>query len=194
MSVDPLYLFVFIGLFTPGPNVVLLSAAAASAGFRATLPHLSGVVLGVGVVAAATALGVDAVLQAATWSIDLMRVGAAAWILYLAWRMAAATRAGKAKVGARPFGFFEALLFQWANPKLWAIAIAAVAGFGGELSPGQEAFRLGLAFSGINIGVCLFWTLGGSLLGRLMSSEAHWRIFMLTMAGGLAASAGAIFI
>lgn len=193
-AIDPLYIFVFIGLFTPGPNVVLLSAASATAGFRATLPHLAGVVLGVGIVAAATALGVETILSAAAWSTDLMRVGAAAWILFLAWRMAAATRAGEARSGVRPFGFVEAMLFQWANPKLWAIAVAAVAGFGSGLPAGQEALRLGLAFSGINVAVCLFWTFSGSLLGRLLSSEAQWRAFMLTMAVGLAASAGSIFL
>ena len=48
MVIDPLYGFVFLGLFSPGPNVVLLTASGARFGFRASLPHLLGVVVGVG--------------------------------------------------------------------------------------------------------------------------------------------------
>ena len=47
---DPLYAFVFAGLFSPGPNVILLTASGARFGFRATLPHVFGVAVGVGVI------------------------------------------------------------------------------------------------------------------------------------------------
>ncbi|REJ61826.1 MAG: LysE family translocator, partial [Proteobacteria bacterium] len=35
----PLFLFIFAGLFSPGPNVVMLTTSGARFGFRAILPH-----------------------------------------------------------------------------------------------------------------------------------------------------------
>lgn len=52
--IDPLYGFVFFGLFSPGPNVVLLTASGARFGLTRTLPHLFGVVVGVGITAGLT--------------------------------------------------------------------------------------------------------------------------------------------
>ena len=57
MAIDPLFVFVFAGLFSPGPNVILLTTSGARFGFRRTLPHLAGVVLGVGITAALTGAG-----------------------------------------------------------------------------------------------------------------------------------------
>ncbi len=56
--------FVFVGLFSPGPNIVLLTASGARFGFRRTIPHLAGISLSVGSVAALTALGIAAALAA----------------------------------------------------------------------------------------------------------------------------------
>ena len=60
---DPLYGFVFFGLFSPGPNVILLTSSGARFGVRRTLPHLFGVVLGVGITAGLTGLGIAALLR-----------------------------------------------------------------------------------------------------------------------------------
>ena len=53
----PLLLFVLFGLFSPGPNVVMLTASGARFGFRATIPHLFGVPFGTGLLAAGSAFG-----------------------------------------------------------------------------------------------------------------------------------------
>ncbi|MEK6204730.1 MAG: LysE family translocator, partial [Amylibacter sp.] len=47
MSFDPLYMFVLVGLASPGPNIVMLLASGARFGFRRTLPHVIGIALGV---------------------------------------------------------------------------------------------------------------------------------------------------
>jgi hypothetical protein len=57
-------------------------------------------------------------------------------------------------------------LFQWVNPKLWAITLAAASGYGLGLTPWEEAQRLAFAFSGINLFVCLFWAFTGALLSH----------------------------
>ena len=119
----PLLAFVFAGLFSPGPNVVMLTASGARFGFRATLPHLLGVPVGTGILAAASALGVGAALLAAPGLKFAFQIIASAWILWLAWRTAMAGRAGRASDQGRPFTFVQAVLFQAVNPKIWAVTV-----------------------------------------------------------------------
>lgn len=190
----PLLVFVFAGLFSPGPNVVMLTASGARFGFRATLPHLFGVAAGVGVIAAAAGLGVAAALLAEPKLALGFRIFATLWILWLAWRTALAGRVKRAEDSGRPFRFVEAVLFQWVNAKVWAVALAASAGFAAGMPPAQEAARLAVTFSGVNLFVCLFWAATGHLLGRLLSSETRWRRFMAVMALLMAGSAALIWI
>lgn len=200
MFLDPqLYLFMFLGLFSPGPNVIMLTASGARFGFQRTLPHLFGVVLGVGVIGAVTALGVGTMILANPSLALVLKSLAAAWILYMAWNYFNATRrpatpdaAAKTDHG-QPMTAWQAILFQWINPKVWAVAFAASAGFGAGMAPQIEAARLALAFSSVNLGVCLFWTGAGALLTTLLSSPVRWRIFMRVMAALLALSALLVF-
>lgn len=192
--IDPLYAFVFLGLFSPGPNVILLTSSGARFGFRATLPHLLGVVVGVGVTAGLTGYGIGAALAALPGLELLLRIAAAFWIFYMAWRLWWAKPGSADRSGARPMNFVEAVLFQWVNPKVWAVALAAVSAYPGGLSPFGEALRLGSAFSGINFGVCLFWTSAGAMLAYLLQTPGAWRVFNRVMALALAAFALLLFV
>lgn len=194
---DPLlYSFVFLGLFSPGPNVVMLTASGARFGFTRTFPHLTGVVIGVGITAGVTGLGVGALILANPALGMVLRLLAAGWILYMAWSYFNATRrpASGAQDTGQPMTVLQAALFQWINPKVWAVAFAASAGYGAGMTPALEGLRLGLAFSSVNLGVCLFWTSAGALLTKLLRNPQHWRAFMRVMAGLLALSALMVFV
>ena len=92
-----------------------------------------------------------------------------------------------------PMTLWQALLFQAVNPKVWAVAFAASAGYGSGMTPAAEAARLGLAFSGVNLGVCLFWASAGALLTGLLRTPRRWQLFMRAMAVLLALSAVLVF-
>jgi len=190
----PLILFVLVGLFSPGPNVVMLTASGARFGFRATLPHLLGVPIGTGLLGAISGLGLGTILLAAPTLKFTFQIIAAIWILWLAVSTAQAGRAARSEDSGRPFRFHEAILFQAINPKVWAIALAASAGFGIGLSTSLEAFRLFIAFSTINLTVCLFWTSIGHMLSSTLNDPKVWRIFMTTMAALMAATVVMIFV
>jgi threonine/homoserine/homoserine lactone efflux protein len=191
--IDPLYLFVFAGLFTPGPNVILLTASGARFGLGPTVPHILGVAIGVGICAGLTALGIGALLLAAPALTFALKLVAVAWILWMAWTLLRA-RGAEAETGDRPFTFVQALLFQWVNPKLWAVALAAASGYASDLPAHLEALRIGSAFSGINLAVCLFWTLAGAVLSYLLTTPRAWRVFTSVMAAALAASGVMVFL
>lgn len=194
MMFDPLYAFVFAGLFSPGPNVILLTASGARFGFRRTLPHVLGVAAGVGVTSGLTALGMGALLLTLPGLTLGLKLAAAGWILWMAWKLLTAARAARREAGDKPWTFLQAVLFQWVNPKVWAIALAASVGYSAGLPPVQEAARLASAFSGINLFVCLFWSFAGSLLTYLLTSDRAWSLFNGAMAALLAGSAIMVFL
>lgn len=192
---DPLFAFVFVGLFTPGPNVILLTASGARFGFRATLPHVIGVALCVGVLGALTGLGIGALLAAAPALEIALKLAAAAWILWMAIKLWQSEATGAPKTADdRPWTIPQAMLFQWVNPKVWAVILAAATGYPGGLDPLGEALRLASAFSGINLFVCLFWSFAGSLLALLLKTPRAWRLFARVMAAALAGSAVMVFL
>lgn len=184
--------FVFFGLFSPGPNVILLTASGARFGFRATLPHLLGVALGVGVIAFVTGLGLGALIDRFPALRTVLMIIASLWILWMAWKLWHAKPA-QAKDTDRPFTFIQAVLFQWVNPKIWAVATSASA-MVTDVTPIAQASTLGVTFSGVNLGVCLFWTYAGSLLSALLADPVKWQVFMRTMAVALAVFSGLVFL
>lgn len=190
----PLLLFAFLGLFSPGPNIVMLTASGARFGFRATIPHLLGVPVGVGIIAAITGTGVGAALESAPGLTLAFKIAAALWILWLAWKTAQAGHAGRGQDRGRPMTFLEAVAFQAINPKIWAITLAASAAFTIGLSAPAEAVRMFAAFAGINLFVCAFWTALGHGLRRALASDLLWRRFMTLMACAMAATVILIFV
>ncbi len=184
--------FVFFGLFSPGPNVILLTASGARFGFRPTLPHIFGVAIGVGFIAGATGLGVGALLATQPELSIVLKVLACAWMLRMAHGLWHA-RPGKEGTKDRPFTFVEAVLFQWVNPKVWAVALSASA-YVTELSLGAQILALALSFSTLNLFVCFFWTSAGELLARLLRSPRAWQIFNRIMAGALGLFALLVFL
>lgn len=188
----PLIGFVFFGLLSPGPNVILLTASGARFGFRRTVPHILGVAIGVGIISGVTGLGVGMLLQARPTLTLVLKIAAAAWILWMAyslWRVDPA----KTQTGDRPFTFIEAVLFQWVNPKVWAVALSAMA-YVPVLPPTGQAAALTATFSGLNLGVCLFWTSAGALLSYLLTNPVAWRIFMRIMALALGVFSVLVFL
>lgn len=188
----PLIGFVFFGLFSPGPNVILITASGARFGFQRTVPHIIGVALGVGVIAAVTGIGIGALIAAQPALATVLKIIASLWILWMAYNLWRADPA-KSKKTDKPFTFIEAVLFQWVNPKVWAVALSATA-YVAAFAPLQQATTLAATFSGINLGVCTFWAVAGTLLSYLLTNATAWRIFMRVMALGLVGFSVLLFL
>ncbi|HEX4260960.1 MAG TPA: LysE family translocator [Acetobacteraceae bacterium] len=183
---------------TPGPNNAMVTASGASWGFRRTLPHICGISIGFPVMLLAVALGAGEVLRSRPWVQESMRWVGAAYLLWLAWRIATAIprtaaagpdRAGMAREDARPLSFVHAALFQWVNPKAWVIALGAVVTFttAGSGSVGQGAL-LAAVFLAVILPTTAFWTLVGVGAARVLRTPAALRRFNLAMAALLVAS------
>ncbi len=191
--IDPIYIFIFAGLFLPGPNVIMLLTSGARFGTQATWPHILGVALGVGIIGALVGFGIGAILLANPETAFTLKCIAALWILTMAWALWAKS-GGIGKGSAdNPFTFIQAILFQWVNPKVWAVAVAASAGYPLGLPPEHEALRLATGFAVINFFVCTFWTYFGAAISRYLRTDAAWVIFRRLMAVFLGLSALLVF-
>lgn len=172
--------------------MILLITSGATFGFSRTIPHILGVVVGVGIIGIFTGLGIGVLL---TKYPDLrfgMTLISAGWILYLAWKLWNLEKAVSSAL-AKPFSFPQAVMFQWINPKIWSVAILGMAQTDTTL-PYQLAFELGHALSGINFFVCLFWTFVGQSISALLDQPGIWRWFMRAMALALASTVIFLFI
>src|SRR5262249_21954897 len=108
-----LVLFAAVMTLTPGPNVVLVTASAANFGFRRTLPQMFGITLGLGVMTVAAGLGLASLIGAEPRLHVLLKYVGAAYLVYLASRIARAEAGSGASARTKPIGCLEAALFTW---------------------------------------------------------------------------------
>lgn len=122
----PLWLAALPLMGSPGPATLSTAAIGSAFGLRAGLPYLAGICLGTATVLLAVATGVSGLLLVVPGAVPVVTVAAAAYILYLAWRIASAPVGAPAReAGARPAGLAGGYLLAIANPKAFA-AIGAV--------------------------------------------------------------------
>lgn len=176
--------FAVVSAFTPGPNNLLLAASGANFGIRRTIPHVLGVVCGFPLLVLASGLGLGAVFERHPEVHSALKLGGAAFLIYLAWRIATPARRTADAAPSRPLTFLEAALFQWVNPKAWLFAVSAIATFttvGGRAST-EIAVILAICTL-VSIGSTISWTAFGAGLNRFLqeSPRAH-RAFNVGMA------------
>lgn len=179
---------------TPGPNNTLVTTSGANYGFRRTLPLMAGITLGVvAIMLAVGAVGSPLVRHPVVEPV--VRWVGLAYLLWLAWRIATAQPevpgAGAALRRSRPMTFLQGALFQFVNPKLWALVAGAVATYGstaGTASPIAVAAAFGLVLGIATAASTVAWTLVGVGVGRVIRTERHMRLFNWLMAAVLLAS------
>jgi threonine/homoserine/homoserine lactone efflux protein len=110
---------------SPGPSTMSVTAVGAAFGFRRSLAYLAGIVLGTTAVLLAVAAGVVAMLMSLPGLAPVLVAASAAYILYLAFKIATAPPLSRQDRKASAPSFAGGLLLAVANPKAY-LAIAAV--------------------------------------------------------------------
>ena len=180
----PLVLFGFVAGITPGPNNTLLMISGANWGFRATLPLLSGIVLGFPLMVFAIGMGLNGVFEA--WPVlhSILKVLSVAYMLVLAWKVARSGGPG-GETGEKggPLNFLTAAALQWVNPKGWMIAVTATSVYLPVGAPSSSAVALlSLVFLLIAVPCALVWCVFGTALARFLYTGRRIRVFNVTMA------------
>lgn len=190
----PLLGFAIATSVTPGPNVLMVAAAAANHGVRATVPHMGGIAIGFAAMLAIVGLGLAGPF--ANWPVLhlVLKWGGAAWLLVLAWKIARAGAPGEGP-SRPPLGFTGAALFQWVNPKAWMIALAAIPTFttpGGDTT--AETLRIALVFAAVAFPCTAVWAFLGAGAGSVLRTPGALRGFNIAMAVLMVASLAPAFL
>jgi threonine/homoserine/homoserine lactone efflux protein len=186
--------FGFVSSITPGPNNMMLMASGANFGLRRTLPHLVGVGLGFSLMVLGVGLGLAGVVARAPWIFDAIRWAGAAYLVYLAWKIATARGVGGKDVPARPMTFLQAVAFQWVNPKAWAMALGAVTTYASRDHLVLDVVMIALVFGLVNAPCISVWAGFGVGMKQVLSRPGPLRAFNLTMAALLLLSLYPLFL
>ncbi|EJM24196.1 MULTISPECIES: LysE family translocator [Pseudomonas] len=182
-------LFALVTSITPGPNNTMLLASGVNFGFNRTIPHMLGITCGFFVLVVAVGFGLGTVFQTYPMLYTVLRYIGAAYLLYLAWKIAHSGPVSESEKGeSKPISYLGAAAFQWVNPKAWIMAIGAISTY----TPMQGYFTnvlvIAAVFALINLPSVSVWAGCGTLLRNVLKDRRWLRLFNWGMALLLVAS------
>ena len=180
---------------SPGPATLSLTATGAAFGAGRGAAYLAGIVVGMVAVMAAVAGGLVGLLMAVPGATPVVTVLAAAYFLYLAWRIAMAPPLTDDSRDRRAPSFGAGLLLSLVNPKGYAAMAALYSGFvlvpqrlGADIAIKMAV--LTLIIVAVNVG----WLLAGAALTRFFREPRSNRLINIAFAVLLVASVALAFI
>ncbi|CAN7544333.1 LysE family translocator [Pseudomonas sp. LjRoot71] len=186
--------FAFVTSVTPGPNNMMLLASGVNFGLRRSLPHMFGISLGFMLLVASVGLGLGQLFEQVPLLYNVLRYLGAAYLLYLAWKIAnSGAPDSQSNAAGKPFSFLQAAAFQWVNPKAWIMAIGAITTYTPQENFVVNVLLIAALFALVNCPSVGLWTVAGSLLRNWLSNARALRIFNISMAVLLVASLYPIF-
>ncbi|MEO0829607.1 MAG: LysE family translocator [Pseudomonadota bacterium] len=172
---------------TPGPANMVLLATGARFGLRRALPFVAGVALGKQIVIWPVGFGLMAAATQAPWLFEALKWISAAYILWLAYRVAN-MRLAVREAGAVP-GFTSGLMVHPLNPKAWAMVTAGFTQFTAPGTPALQATAtIALVFLLVQAVLHPIWTWGGDRLASAIGGTPAEQYFMRTLAALTVAS------
>ena len=173
--------FAFVTSITPGPNNIMLLASGANFGFRRTIPHMLGIGLGMVLLLSCVIAGLGEVFTRFPFLQLALKVAGALYLTWLAWKIAFAPVGeigANVQERAQPMRWWQAVAFQFVNPKAWMMAIGAVSSF---TLAGEHYIASGLwlmlVFALVNIPSVSVWAGFGVVIRRWLSNPVRQRYF-----------------
>ncbi|MEL6287877.1 MAG: LysE family translocator [Pseudomonadota bacterium] len=179
--------FAFVSSITPGPNNLMLMASGANFGFARTMPHMFGVAIGFVVMVVLVGLGLAQLFELYPALGLALKIVSVVYLLYLAWKIATAAPVRATSDVGTPMTFVQAALFQWVNPKAWAMALTAITVYAPSRTV-TGVFLVALLFGFVNLPSVGVWVTIGQQVRRFLATPARLRAFNITMAVLLIAS------
>ena len=173
---------------TPGPANMALMATGARFGLRRALPFVGGVALGKQLIIWPIGFGLMGLAQDIPWVFTTLKFASAAYIFWLAWRVAN-LRLSTRDASAQAPGFAAGLIVHPLNPKAWAMITA---GFTNFTAPGTDALEATAVIAAVLLACQIvlhpLWCWGGDRLAATVAGTAAERYLMWLLAGLTVAS------
>ncbi len=170
-------LFAASQIGTPGPANMTLMATGARFGLRRALPFVAGVALGKQFIIWPIGFGLMELADRAPVLFEVLKYASAAYILWLAWRVANMRLRTDAEALAP--GFLAGLIVHPLNPKAWAMIVG---GFTNFVAPGTPALYATATIAGVLLACQILlhplWTLGGHALAQGVAGT-NWEPYLM---------------
>ena len=186
VAILPFVVFAASQIGTPGPANMTLMATGARYGLRRALPFVAGVALGKQFIIWPIGFGLMELGQSVPWLFMVLKWASAAYIVWLAWRVAH-IRLGEVGDADDVPGFQAGLLVHPLNPKAWALITAGFTSFvSPDASTLQATATIAICLLAIQIVLHPIWTFGGeqiakSLRGTRAEAYVMWTLAILTV-------------
>jgi len=180
--------FAAVMFFTPGPNNVMLLSSGLTYGFRRTLPHIAGIVIGMAFMISAVGVGLGTILVAYPVLQTILKYAGSAYLIYLAAVIAMSGSPKPGEAGRKPMSFWGAAVFQWINVKGWVMVIGSITAYAAIAAFPWNIVLQTLLVLVVGVPTTVAWTLFGSALRPVLTSPIAVRAFNIIMAILLLAS------
>lgn len=181
--------------FTPGPNTTLSTALGANLGLRRALPFIVAVPAGWTLMMLLCGLGLAALVLAAPALRLAVKFGGIAYLVWMAWKLAAVRTLGEVDARQLDVGFWQGVGLQFLNIKAWMLALALAAGWvtsAGSQPAANPGERLAIVCAVMVVFALtsnFSYALAGSLLRGWLAQGRRLLVFNRVMAAVLLATA-----
>jgi len=173
---------------TPGPANMALLATGARFGLASALPFVAGVALGKQLIIWPIGFGLMELAAAAPWVFITLKWASAAYICWLAWRVANLRLVPGTSEAKQP-GFMAGLIVHPLNPKAWAMITT---GFTSFVAPGTHALTATAVIAAVLLATQIIfhplWCWGGERIAATLAGTQAEKYLMWTLAGLTVAS------
>jgi threonine/homoserine/homoserine lactone efflux protein len=175
-------LFALVTSITPGPNNTMLLASGVNFGFKRTVPHIFGISAGVVLLMLSVGFGLGAVFHRFPLLYTVLETASVLYLLYLAWKIGTSGEVRVREGERRPMRFYEALIFQWINPKAWMMVLTAATTIHLSADFNVNASIMAAVFYVIGLPCIALWAGFGTAMRRVLSRPGTLRAFNIAMA------------
>ena len=177
-------MFSFATSMTPGPNNIMLLSSGLTFGYKRTIPHILGVVIGFPLMTIFVGLGLGEFFKVYPFAFTVLKIIGVLYLLWLAWKIANSTPKFKENdENSEPLTFMQILLFQWINPKNWMKIITAMSVYVTSVDNAtNQIIIITMIFFLTVIISANSWSLGGVVLKKLIKSDIGIKRFNIGMA------------
>lgn len=187
IALASLFIFSASQIGTPGPANMAMLATGAAHGFRAAMPFMLGVLFGKQLIIWPIGFGLMQLAQSKPLLFTALKFVSAAYIIWLAWRVAN-LRLQPGTSNTAP-GFLAGLVVHPLNPKAWALITACFTNF---VSPNLSTLEATSLIAATLFLVQAFfhplWTLFGERIAAVVAGKPAERYLMWVLAGLTVAS------
>ncbi len=185
------FIFTLVTAASPGPVNLLAMSAGVGAPLSQGLRFVFGATTGFCLLVLLSGLGLQSLIKAYPEILTGLRLGGAAFLLWLVWLLWQADGRVDAGSGFHP-NFLHGALLQWLNPKAWLSSLSIV-----SLYAPSSLSALGV-MTGIYYIVCFCsiaaWLLAGYFLAKWLQNPVYLQRFNRSLAILLSLSSVYLFL